>query len=90
MSIYDHRVVPAYSNISYSPDDWDRPSILKWWTPAHDELLIKQIEEEQWHWYWSIPDKILAMMPPDTPEYWKASHNILMHFAAARSLSSRS
>lgn len=86
MSIYDNRVEPAYRHISYGPKDWDRPGILKWWTSAHDELLAKQIQEEHWHWYWGIPDKILAMMPPDAPEWWRKTPNanILMHFAAAR------
>lgn len=86
MSIYDNRAEPAYRTISYGPEDWDRPGILKWWTTAHDALLVEQIEEEQWHWYWSIPDKILSMMPPDAPEWWRKTPNanILMHFAAAR------
>jgi hypothetical protein len=66
---------------------------LKWWSPSHDKLLHKQIEKEQWIWYWAITDEILAITPTETIETWKAEdplcsqyawYNILMHFALSR------
>lgn len=93
VSIYDNREEPAYRGNSWELEYSNNPHILKWWSPAHDELLARQMNEEQWHWYWGITDKILAITPPETVEAWKAEdplcrrwawYNILMNFAGAR------
>ena len=93
MSVYDHRDRPAYMNDGAEPHYCKNPHILQWWTPSHDEVLAKQIEEEQWVWYWDITDKIVAVTEPDIIEIWKlvdplcskyAWYNVLMYFAIAR------
>ena len=93
MSIYDHRDRPAYTNVEAEPHYSKNPHILQWWTPSHDEVLAKQIEKEQWVWYWDIIDKIVAVTDPDIIEIWKlvdplcskyAWYNVLMYFAIAR------
>jgi hypothetical protein len=67
--------------------------ILEWWTGAHDELLVAEIEEKHWIWYWSIVDKIIGITPSETIATWRkpdplcsqyAWYNVLMFFAAAR------
>lgn len=67
--------------------------ILEWWTDAHDELLVSEIEEKQWTWYWTIADGIVGITPSEVIEAWReddplcgqyAWYNILMYFAAAR------
>jgi hypothetical protein len=71
----------------------ENPYILKWWTSAHDELIVEQIQKKQWHWYWEITNQILAITPTETIEGWKAEdfrckrwvwYNVLMYFAQAR------
>ena len=93
MSIYDHRDKPAYGNFAAKPHYCKNPYILKWWTSAHDQLIAKQIEKEQWHWYWGITDEIVAITPSEIIETWKqedplcsqyAWYNVLMYFAASR------
>ena len=93
MSIYDRRDRPAYGNFRVNPHYCKNPQlILKWWTRSHDELLAKQIEKEQWVWYWGIVDEIFAITPSETIEAWQAEdllwakhgHNRLMHFSASR------
>ena len=92
MSIYDRRDRPAYS-FHTEPGYCKNPHILKWWTPAHDELLVKQIEKEQWLWYWGIVEEVLAITPPETMESWQSEdpicskyawNNVLMYFAGSR------
>jgi hypothetical protein len=47
MSIYDVRDKPAYTfNPNFRPSD-DNPMILKWWSPAHDNLLAASISQQQ-------------------------------------------
>lgn len=67
--------------------------ILRWWTSAHDQLLLDAIQELHWIWFWSITDRILAITPPAKIERWKqtdpicsryAWYNVIMNFAAAR------
>src|SRR3989304_10209016 len=93
MSVYDHRDKPAYSNFQAEPRYAKNKHILKWWTPAHDDLIVKQIEEEQWMWYWGITDSIVAIADKETLAKWQeddplcskyAWYNILMYFAGAR------
>jgi hypothetical protein len=95
MSIYDHRDRSAYGNPRYlaEPHYCKNKHILKWWTSSHDEVLSKQIEKEQWVWYWGVTDEIVALTPTDTIEAWRAEdplcskyawYNILMYFAASR------
>ena len=93
MSIYDHRDKPAYGNFAAKPHYCKNPYILKWWTSAHDQLIAKQIQKEQWHWYWGITDEIVAITPSELIETWKqedplcsqyAWYNVLMYFAASR------
>ena len=71
MSIYDRRDKPAYGNFRTEPSYCKNPHILEWWTPSHDELLARQIEAEQWVWYWGIADEILATTPPEIIEIWQ-------------------
>jgi hypothetical protein len=65
---------------------WENPYILKWWTPAHDELLAELIAREQWHWYWQINDGIRAITPQETLEAWRAEDSLgrLQDFAVSR------
>lgn len=59
----------------------------------HDEAIAKQIEKEQWQWYWGITDEIRAITPKDIIEIWRlvdplcsqyAWYNVIMNFAVAR------
>ncbi len=93
MSVYDYRDKPAYGNFSVKPSYCRNSHILKWWTPAHDQLIVEQIEKAQWLWYWGITDEITKITSPEIIETWKqedplcskyAWYNILMYFAAAR------
>lgn len=96
MSVYEHRDRPAYSNLSVKRSYSKNPHILKWWTPAHDQLIVEQIEKDQWLWYWGITNEIVAITPPEVIEAWRqedplcskyAWYNVLMHFAAAHAQS---
>lgn len=93
MSIYDHRTKPAYGNLAAKRSYSRNPHILKWWTPAHDQLITKQIEREQWLWSCGITDEVVATTPPETIQAWQqtdplcskyAWYNVLMNFAASR------
>ena len=98
MSAYGHRDRPAYQmqipGFTH-PEYCENPHILRWWTPAHDVVIAKQIEEHQWDWYWGITDKLVAITPPDIIMAWRerdplcaqwAWYNILMNFAASRAV----
>jgi hypothetical protein len=41
----DSRTEPAYGNSIIDIEFADNPYILKWWTKAHDDLIIKAIEK---------------------------------------------
>lgn len=94
MGIYDRRTMSAYGEFRVNPHYCRSPQyILKWWTPAHDELLVKQIEKEQWLWHFGIVDEILAITPSEIIEDWEAEDpvcskyglcNRLEHFSASR------
>jgi hypothetical protein len=67
--------------------------ILKWWSPAHDNLLATSISQEQWVWPWDIERKLVAITPPEIIEQWRmqdpicsqyAWYNVLMYFAISR------
>jgi|APSaa5957512622_1039677.scaffolds.fasta_scaffold36419_2 hypothetical protein len=93
MSVYDHRDKPAFGNIYTEPKYAKNKHILKWWTSTHDDLIAKQIKEEQWMWYWGITISIVAKTEKEILVKWRevdplcskyAWYNILMYFAAAR------
>ncbi len=93
MSVYEGRDKPAYGNFSVKRSYSKNPHILKWWGPAHDQLLVKQIEKNQWLWYWGITDEVVSITSPDVIDTWRqedslcskyAWYNVLMNFAAAR------
>lgn len=95
MSIYDYRDRSGYGGFRTQPDYDKSPRILKWWTPAHDQLLAKQIEKEQWLWAGGITNEIVAITPEETIETWKredplcsqyAWYNVLMYFAISRAM----
>ncbi len=46
IGIYDNREEPAYRGTWWKSSDCDNPYILQWWTPAHDELLARHIDEK--------------------------------------------
>jgi hypothetical protein len=93
LSIYDQRDKPAYGKFSVKRSYCKNPHILKWWTSSHDQLIVEQIEKEQWLWYWGITEEIVKITPPETIDAWQqedslcsqyAWYNILMYFAASR------
>ena len=61
-----------------TPEDCQNPLILKWWTPLHDELMSKRIEDLRWHWYdpfldaMPLEDELVSITPHDVIEKWKA------------------
>ena len=93
MSIYDQREKSAYGNFSVKRSYCKNPHILKWWTSKHDQLIVKQIEKEQWLWYWGITDEIAKTTSTEVIDTWRqedplcskyAWYNVLMYFAASR------
>jgi hypothetical protein len=93
MSIYDQREKSAYGSPLVGTHYAQNKFILKWWTPAHDQLLAQQIKEKQWAWFWSITDKIRDITEPTSIDKWKtedpvcsqyAWYNVLMYFSASR------
>lgn len=92
MGIYEQRTQPAYR--AFAEESYCRNRhILKWWSPAHDQVLVEQIEKEQWMWYWETPDRIVEITSPETIDAWKntdpicskyAWNNILMYFSISR------
>ncbi len=93
MSIYDQRETSAYGSHLVGTHYAQNQFILKWWTPAHDQLLAQQINENHWAWSWSIAVKIKEITDHSTIEKWKeedpicsqyAWYNIMMYFAASR------
>lgn len=93
LNIYDHRDKPAYGDLSVEESYCKNPHILKWWSPAHDQVVIDQIEKEQWSWYWEITDEIVQITAKETLAAWQqedplcskyAWYNVLMYFAISR------
>lgn len=93
MSIYDQREKSAYTIPLVGTDYAQNKFVLKWWTPAHDDLLVQQIKEKQWVWFWSITDKIKNITEHTIIDKWKnedpicsqcAWYNVLMYFAISR------
>jgi len=93
LGIYDQRDSPAYGNLSVKKSYCGNRHILKWWSPVHDQLIVEQIEREQWLWYWEIAEEIVKVTPPETIGDWRQTdplcpeydwHNVLMYFAASR------
>lgn len=93
MSIYDQREKSAYGDFSIKRSYCKNPHILEWWTSTHDQLIVKQIEKEQWLWYWGITDEITKATSTEVIDTWQqedplcskyAWYNVLMYFAASR------
>ena len=93
MDLRERREEPAYRDLGVPTHYCNNPHILQWWTSLHDEAIAKQIENEQWQWYWGITDQILAITPKDVIEIWRlvdplcsqyAWYNVIMNFAVAR------
>ena len=94
MSVYGKREGAAYTQARPVPNEWaENEHILAWWTPDHDQAVLRTIEEWQWNWYWRASDEIVAVTPNETLETWRkqdrlcrkyAWYNILMNFAQAR------
>ncbi len=82
MSIYNQRTKSAYGNFDdVVKSQYARNQhILKWWTPEHDQLLTKQIEAEQWNWFWGITDEILSITPKETIDTWRNEDPICARF----------
>ena len=49
------------------------PHILQWWTPDHDELLVREIKNRSWKW-WPPLDQIVLITPAGLIESFKANH----------------
>jgi hypothetical protein len=92
MSSYDVRDRSAH-DFKSDPHYCENPLILKWWSPAHDQLLSERISKEQWVWPWTIAPKIVEITPSETIDRWVqedpiceqyAWYNVLMYFAISR------
>jgi hypothetical protein len=76
---YDEDDVMFY-RITGRPEYCQNPFILKWWTQAHDQIIITRIEKQLWYWYDdfesdpspSLQDQLIAITSPKTIETWKA------------------
>jgi hypothetical protein len=91
--IYNLRDRSCYEAISYDPAYCRNEHILKWWNPAHDKVLAKQIENGLWYWYWGVTEEICKITNPKTIRIWRkadrlcrkyAWYNVLMYFAVSR------
>lgn len=85
MSIYDQRESPAYRNNFgvYRNRNFD-----KWWSTAHDQLIVQLIEKYQWNWYWEIYESIESVTPHEVMESLKSQksawYNNVMKYAITR------
>jgi len=68
------------------------PVILRWWLEAHDRLLMREIERDQWAWHPPVKE-LVAITPDGDIEDFKATHpnckiwvwyNVLGSFCHAR------
>lgn len=68
---------------------------MRWWSPAHDALLAKLIEEKQWYWDDYIHFAVEAMTPLTVLENWSNDpytggdfirRQALLYFARARAV----
>lgn len=76
-----------------SPAYAENDHILAWWGKAHDEALVRLIEEYAWLYPWHVSDAIVAISPEEVIAAWRekdpvceryAWYNVLMYFAIAR------
>jgi len=85
MSIYDQRDSPAYRS---SFDVYRNRNFDKWWSAAHDKLIVQLIEKYQWDWYWEITESIESITPQDVMESLKSQtsawYNRVMYYAITR------
>lgn len=93
MGSYDNRDKPAYPRQKINPEYAKNPHILKWWTPAHDDILKKEIATWAWEWNWDIAFLVEGSTPKEVMDDWRkadplcseyAWYNILMYFATSR------
>jgi len=64
--------INTYAPISaFKEIDPDVPNIMKWWTIEHDELLEKNIREDDLFWYQVIADRIIRITPKESIATWK-------------------
>lgn len=74
---YDEQEIREFMMLG-RPEDCQNTSILKWWTPLHDELMSMRIEELRWHWYdpfldaMTLEDELVSITALDVIEKWKA------------------
>jgi hypothetical protein len=81
LSIYDQRDKPAYGRFSVKRSYSKNPHILKWWTSAPDQVIIEQIEKDQWLWYWRITEEIIRITPPEVIEAWQKEDPLCSNYA---------
>lgn len=81
LSIYDPRTKPAHVNHPVARSYCNNPHILKWWTSSHDQLIVKQIENDQWLWYWGITDEIVRITPTETIDAWQQEDGLCSQYA---------
>ena len=66
--------------ITGKPEYCQNRFILKWWTPAHDQVIINRIQKQLWYWYDdfksdpspTLHDQLISITPPEMIEAWKA------------------
>lgn len=66
--------------------------VLKWWTPAHDDVLAAQISKQQRRW-WPDVKEIVSITPSEKIETFKKEktdphvwNNVIYSFARARAI----
>lgn len=84
----------GFDESRYDVSRCENPYILKWWTPEHDALIAKHIDEYEWFWGHKLTDELVALAEKDV-ESWKSEdplcrrwawYNILLNFAVARAI----
>ena len=93
MSIYDHRDKPAYEDIQVHPIVASDSYIAAWWSPEHDAVLERLVQQYHWLWYWEASEGVLEITSREVIEEWKrqdpmcrygSPENLLMKYAIAR------
>jgi len=77
MGAYDSRTEPVYGPPKNLAFVHDHPSTIPdWWEQIHDNLIARQIIEEQWVWYWGISEKIEKITPKDVLDNWRMNASL--------------
>jgi hypothetical protein len=85
---------PSYGCPRINPHAVNNTSILSWWSPAHDELLKRQIERDGYNW-WPSMGALSAITDGETFSQWQRNDlnclnrnwsDVLVDFARARAL----